>query len=147
MKKILTIFAVFSMMFIIGCTSDDTKSSNEDLGTQDNETKIEEEAQVAEYKKISPSEAKDLMDENTIVLDVRTEQEYNEGYILGALLLPLANIQDQDFGPLEDKDQRILVYCRSGNRSRQASNLLLEAGYTNVYDFGGIMDWPYDIQN
>lgn len=147
MKKILTILAVFSMIFIIGCTSNDTKTSNEDLGTQDDDAKIEEEAQVAEYKKISPSEAKDLMDENTIVLDVRTEQEYNEGYIPGALLLPLASIQDQDFGPLEDKDQRILVYCRSGNRSRQASNLLLDAGYTNVYDFGGIMDWPYDIQN
>lgn len=100
----------------------------------------------ASYTKISPEEAKDLMIEGNIILDVRTKEEYDDGHIANATLLPLDEINLGNLDLLEDKDQIILVYCRSGNRSSSASKALIEAGYTKVYDFGGIIDWPYDIE-
>lgn len=71
--------------------------------------------------------------------------EYNEGYIEGAVLLPNYEIQNQAEIVLDNKEKVILVYCRSGRRSETAAKELIEMGYTNVYDFGGIMDWPYEI--
>lgn len=97
------------------------------------------------YRKITPEEAKEMMVEGNLVLDVRTLQEYNEGHIENSLLLPVDRIQEGELELLPDKDQVILVYCRSGNRSRTASKALIEAGYSNVYDFGGINDWPYEV--
>lgn len=80
-----------------------------------------------------------------VLVDVRTEEEYAEGHIEGALLLPLDQLETLSEEQLPDKDATILVYCRSGNRSAQASALLVELGYTQIYDFGGIMDWPGEI--
>lgn len=100
----------------------------------------------AEYKKITQEEAKKMIDsENIIVLDVRTQQEYDEGHIKNAILLPVTEIDKKAEAILKNKNEKIFVYCRSGNRSQTASKLLIEMGYTEVYDFGGIIDWPYEI--
>lgn len=99
------------------------------------------------YQKISAEEAKNRMEENkeAIVVDVRTDSEYNEGHIEGAVLIPNETIKDTPPEQLPDFDAEILVYCRSGNRSQQAAEKLIKLGYTNVSDFGGIIDWPYEI--
>jgi len=100
---------------------------------------------VAEYKKITPEEAKEMIDGgDVIVLDVRTPEEYRQGHIEGALLLPNYNLKELAESELPDKDGKILVYCRSGSRSKSASKVLINMGYTEVYDFGGINDWKYD---
>lgn len=111
----------------------------------DSKVPASDEAVKAEYRKINPEEAKELMVEGNIILDVRTDAEYKEGHIQGALLLPVDVIQDGSYDGIEDKDQVILVYCRSGNRSKAAAKALVKAGYTKVYDFGGISAWPYEI--
>ena len=98
------------------------------------------------YKKITAEEAKSIIDdeETFVILDVRTEQEYSESRIDGALLIPHTSITSRAPVDLPDKDAIILVYCRSGARSAAASEALVKMGYTNVYDFGGIIDWPYE---
>lgn len=99
----------------------------------------------AKYIKISPEEAKEKMAvAGTLVVDVRTQEEFAEGHIQGALLLPVDQIEAQAATVLPDKDAVILVYCRSGNRSRTASEALIDMGYTQVLDFGGIIDWPFE---
>lgn len=96
------------------------------------------------YIKITAQEAKTLMDAGgVVVVDVREPFEYEDGHIEGALLLPVGKISTDAPALLPDKDATILVYCRSGNRSVTASNALLDMGYTDVRDFGGILDWPY----
>ena len=101
------------------------------------------------YQKITPQQAKARMAEaGVIVLDVRMQQEYDAGHIADAVLLPLPLIEagDADVARvLPDKDAEILVYCRSGRRSAIAANALINMGYTNVLDFGGINDWPYEV--
>ena len=79
-------------------------------------------------------------------MDVRELEEYDEGHIPGAILIPYTKIEAQAEDVLTDKDQLILVYCRSGNRSKTASQALADLGYTNVYEFGGIKSWPYDVE-
>lgn len=98
------------------------------------------------YKKISAEDAKNRMDEDkdVIVVDVRTLDEYKEGHIEGSILIPNETITDTPPELLPDLDAEVLIYCRSGNRSQQAAEKLMDLGYTNVYDFGGIIDWPYD---
>ncbi len=99
-----------------------------------------------EYKKINAEEAKAIIDsEDVIILDVRTQEEYDSGHIENAVLLPVTEIADKAEEILPDKDAKILIYCRSGNRSATASKDLIRMGYTNVYDFGGINSWPYRI--
>ncbi|MBE0601680.1 MAG: rhodanese-like domain-containing protein [Firmicutes bacterium] len=102
---------------------------------------------TAVYHKISAQEAKQVMDseENVIILDVREQYEFDAGHIPNATLLPVGSIRALAAEQLPDKNQKILVYCRSGNRSRSAANDLVALGYTQVYDFGGIIDWPYDV--
>ena len=86
-----------------------------------------------------------MMDDgNVIILDVRTEAEYAESHIAGAILIPDTEIHIKAPGLLTDKKQTILVYCRAGVRSERAARALIELGYTNVYDFGGITEWPYE---
>ena len=100
-----------------------------------------------EYKMISASEAKQIIDteKGYIILDVRTQEEYDEGHIKDALLIPDYEIQTRAEKELTDKNQQILVYCRSGRRSAIAAKKLIDMGYTNVKDFGGIINWPYEI--
>lgn len=103
---------------------------------------------MTEYKSVSSQEAKELMDseDSYIILDVRTEEEYAEGHIKNAVLIPDYEIAERAEKELTDKNQLILVYCRSGRRSKIASDILVSLGYTNVVEFGGIIDWQYDIE-
>lgn len=98
------------------------------------------------YRTIGPEEARDMMRQNQeyILLDVRTQEEYDEAHIAGAVLLPDYQIAENAAAQLPDKEAVILVYCRSGRRSAAAAQMLAAMGYANVYDFGGILDWPYD---
>ena len=97
---------------------------------------------------ITAEEAKELMDTETgyVILDVRSQEEYDEGHIPGAVVIPDTEIKDQAEEILTDKEQLILVYCRSGRRSKNAAAALAELGYTNVKEFGGIIDWPYEVE-
>ena len=108
-------------------------------------TKKEDEMK-GEYHKITAEEATESLDsgDDIIILDVRTQDEYEESHIPGAILIPNETIGTEMPEQLPDAGQEILVYCRSGNRSAQAAKKLVEAGYTQIYDFGGIMDWPYE---
>ncbi len=107
------------------------------------------EVKPGEVVVISAEEAKEIIDDedkNPIILDVRTMGEYVVGHIPGAVLLPNEYIESDPPEELPDKDALILIYCRSGNRSHQAAGKLMDMGYTQVYDFGGIIDWPYDTE-
>lgn len=126
MKPIKTIFLLFlSLLFLFSCTAKkDTLS----------------------YTQISQEEAMKMMEEeDCIILDVRTVEEYNEGHIPDALCIPVETIGNEKPEELPDSDQIILVYCRTGVRAAQASDKLVKLGYTGVYDFGGIVTWKGDI--
>ena len=100
----------------------------------------------AEYKKITSDEAKKMIEtQKVIVVDVRTLEEYTEGHIPNAISVPLETIENKAEAKLKNKDDLILVYCRSGRRSREAALKLIENGYTNVIDFGGIKDWNGEV--
>ncbi len=98
---------------------------------------------------INATTGKTMMDENPdiILVDVRTQSEFDEGHIEGALLLPLDSLSSNAQKVLKDKTAIIIVYCRSGNRSATAIDLLYDLGYANLYDMGGIINWPYGIVN
>ena len=101
----------------------------------------------ATYEQITPQQAKEIMDTEAdyIIIDARTEEEFAEGYIENAILIPEYEIAGRAEKELPDKDALILVYCRSGRRSKIASEELVKLGYTNVKEFGGIIDWPYEV--
>jgi rhodanese-related sulfurtransferase len=110
---------------------------------QDKENK-----QEAVYVNITAEQAKEIMDsqKDYIILDTRAQEEYDEGHIPGAILIPHDEILEKAESVLTDKDQLILVYCRSGRRSKLAAEDLVKLGYTNIKEFGGIIDWPYEIE-
>ena len=128
MKKLILIF--LSMMLLTACG-------------QDKENK-----QEAVYMNITAKQAKEMMDsqEGYIILDTRTQEEYDEGHIPGAILIPHDEILEKAECVLTDKDQVILVYCRSGRRSKLAAQDLVKLGYTNIKEFGSIIDWPYEVE-
>jgi rhodanese-related sulfurtransferase len=97
---------------------------------------------------ITAQEAKQIMDseEGYIILDTRTQEEYDEAHIPGAIVIPHDEITDRVEEELTDKDQLLLVYCRSGRRSKLAAETLVKLGYTNIKEFGGIIDWPYEVE-
>ena len=107
-----------------------------------------ERKQEAVYMNITAEEAKHIMDteEGYIILDVRAQDEYDQGHIPGAIVIPHTEIETRAEEELTDKDQQILVYCRSGRRSKLAADALRELGYTNIKEFGGILDWPYEVE-
>ena len=107
----------------------------------------QEEVTVNTYQQISAQEAKEIMDsgKNHVIIDARTEEEFATGHIKNAILIPEYEVAERAEQELPDKDALILVYCRSGRRSKIASEELVKLGYTNVYEFGGIIDWPYEI--
>ena len=100
------------------------------------------------YMNITAQEAKEIMDtqEGYVILDTRAQYEYDEGHIPGAIVIPHDEVKDKAEQVLPDKDQLILVYCRSGRRSKLAAEALVELGYTNIKEFGGIIDWPYEVE-
>ena len=97
---------------------------------------------------ITPQEAKEIMDtqEGYILLDVRTQEEFDEKHIPGAIVIPVEEVAQRAEAELPNKDQLILVYCRSGRRSKTAAQALVDLGYTNIREFGGILDWPYETE-
>ena len=103
--------------------------------------------EVDGYKQITPAAAQKLMETETdyIIVDVRRDDEYYDGHIPGAMLYTNECIEDESIPDLPDKDQMILVYCQTGRRSKDAARKLAAMGYTNVYEFGGIIDWPGPI--
>lgn len=107
----------------------------------------QEESNMISYEQISQAEAKTLMESESdyVILDVRTEEEFAEGYIAGAMLIPDDEVMEKAESMLPDKNQLILVYCRSGRRSKLAAEALATLGYTNVKEFGGIIDWSYGV--
>ena len=98
------------------------------------------------YEQITPAEAKEIMDDRDgyVILDVRTQEEFDEAHIDGAILIPDYEIAAKAESILKDKNQLILVYCRSGRRSKLAADELVKLGYTNIKEFGGIIDWPFE---
>ena len=128
MKKL--IFILLAVMMLTACGQD------------------KENDQGAVYMNITAEEAKQIMDteEGYIILDVRTQEEYDEGHIPGAIVISHEEIAEKAEKVLTDKEQLILVYCRSGRRSKIAAETLAELGYTNIKEFGGIIDWPYEVE-
>lgn len=122
MKKLIPVFML--LLLFTGCGADNEEQENS-------------------YSQISMEEAVTKMEEeeNYIILDVRTAEEYEEKHIPDAINIPNESIGTEELPELPDKEQLILVYCRSGNRSKQASQKLADLGYTNVVEFGGIIDW------
>jgi rhodanese-related sulfurtransferase len=127
-KNLMILFLVLIVTTLSACSSKNNSSASE-------------------FSKITVKEAKEMMDMDSAItiLDVRTEEEYNTGHIEGAILFPDTDILEKAEKTLTDKSSTILVYCRSGRRSALAAADLVELGYSNVYDFGGIIDWKYDI--
>ena len=146
MKVLLAILSALMCMLLAGCG--DAKSIGI-IGGADGPTSIlitEGENSIM-YKQITPQDAKQIMDttEGYVVLDVREQEEFDAGHIPGAVLIPYTEITQKAESVLADKEQTILVYCRSGRRSKIAALALSELGYTDVQEFGGIMDWPYEV--
>lgn len=128
MKKLILLF--LAMMLLTACGQD------------------KENGREAVYVNITAEQAKVIMDsrEDYIILDVRTQDEFDESRIPGAVLIPHDEILEKAEGVLTDKNQLILVYCRSGRRSKLAAEDLVKLGYTNIKEFGGIIDWPYETE-
>lgn len=105
-----------------------------------------ENKKTSTYEQITAKQAKTIMDTESdyVIIDARTQEEFSEGHIENAILIPEYEIKDRAEKELPDKEQLILVYCRSGRRSKIASEELVKLGYTNVKEFGGIIDWPYE---
>lgn len=127
MKNIIVILLIFILLFIsfkFFTTKEESSSS---------------------YKKITPNEAKKIMEEeDVIIIDVRTKEEYDNSHIKNAVLIPNETIGSDKLEKVSNLNQKIIVYCRSGARSKKAAMKLLKIGYKNVYDMGGIMNWPYE---
>lgn len=120
---------------------------NEKTAVQESSKSVSSENKAV-YHKISAEEAKKMMEEeHVMIVDVRTAEEYAEKHIPGAILVPNETIGQESPKELPDKKATLLIYCRSGNRSRQAAEKLLDLGYENVYDFGGIKDWTYETES
>ena len=146
MKRRVRLAAIllFCMIFAAcGQAKDDSQTTGDK-----NQSNAEGSTQEVTYEKISLEEAKQLMkdEEGYIILDVRTKEEFAEGHIPGAICVPNETISDEMPEELPEQEQLILVYCRSGNRSKQASKKLAELGYTNIKEFGGIIDWDGEIE-
>ena len=129
MKRIISVSlaALLCLVSFAGCTQEEKDMENT-------------------YQQISAQEAKTIMDteKDYIIIDARTEEEFAAGHIANAILIPEYEIAERAEAELPDKDALILVYCRSGRRSKIASEELVKLGYTNVKEFGGIIDWPYE---
>lgn len=140
--KKIALMAIVGLISVLGISCGRTMNSKQ-VSVDSKEVKNEKKA---EYKKITSDEAKNIMStQKAIVVDVRSLEEYNEGHIPNAISVPLETIENEAEIKLKNKDDLILVYCRSGRRSREAALRLIEKGYTNVIDFGGIQDWNGEV--
>ncbi len=133
-KKYVAITIILALLLLGGCSSNKEQIADGD-------------GMVNSYHQISQDEAKSMMesDDSLVIVDVRRQDEYDEGHIPGAICIPNESIEDERPAELPDLNQVILVYCRSGRRSKEASQKLFDMGYTNVYEFGGIIDWTGEV--
>lgn len=146
-KKILVIILI---LFTIGTSACNAESKNESkIENKKTESSQKELPKTLSYKNIKPEEAKKRLEseKGIILLDVRTQQEYDEKHISNSVLIPVDAIEKEAPSILTDKNAVIFVYCRSGNRSVTASEGLVKMGYTNVYNLGGIISWPYETES
>ena len=129
MKKLLCIIFILFCLLFTSCADKNDKGEK------------------VMYEQITAENAKKIIDsgEDCVILDVREQDEYNQGHIPNAILIPYTEIENKAGKMLPDKDKLILVYCRSGRRSKIAAESLVNIGYTNVKEFGGIIDWPYEV--
>ena len=148
MKKILCIISAILCIFLTAC---EDATSIGIIGGADGPTAIlvSEKGEKTMYQQITAEEAKRIMDsgEEHIILDTREQDEFDEGHIPGAILIPYTEIENKAEKMLPDKDKLILVYCRSGRRSKIAAESLAKLGYTNIKEFGGIIDWTWALEN
>lgn len=147
MKKKSYKLAIFLLVCMMIAACGQTKADHHTIDDT-NRSETEGSQQKMSYEQISAEKAMQLManEEGYIILDVRTKEEYAQGHIPGAICVPNETIGEDMPEELPEKEQLILVYCRSGNRSKQASGKLAELGYTNIKEFGGIIDWNGDIE-
>ena len=137
MRQILLFAALAASLALLlsGCTLSKAKADT-----------VEDMSDKAAYHKLSAEEAYEMMaSQEIVVVDVRTREEYAGGHIENAVLVPNESIGSEMPEALPDKEATLLVYCRSGRRSKDAAQKLLELGYQSVYDFGGVIDWPYEL--
>ncbi len=141
LKKTAALLVLVLFLFGLGGCGDGEARENT---TENSVSEVTD--SVNGYEQITAEKAKEIMDSQTdyVLLDVRTEEEFAEGHIEGAALIPDYEISQRAEEELRDKQQLILVYCRSGRRSKIAAEALVGLGYTNVKEFGGIIDWPYE---
>ena len=146
MKKILCIISVILCIILTACGND---SSIGIIGGADGPTSIivADKGEQTMYEQITPEEAKKIMDsgEEHIILDTREQEEFDDVHIPNAILIPYTEIENKAEEMLPDKDKLILAYCRSGRRSKIAAESLAKLGYANVKEFGGIIDWKYEV--
>lgn len=142
LKKTMSSLLLLLLVSVLNaCTTGPEQNKNTAIIPEQNKT--------AKVLTITPEDAKERLEneENIILLDVRTLEEYEENHIPNSVLIPLDVLEKEASEKLSDKGATIFIYCRSGNRSATASKILLELGYTNLYDLGGIIDWPYDTES
>lgn len=142
MKKVLIILCC---IMLSGCVNNNDTSVSEKTSEQAVVTNVEGKDM---YEQISAEQAYEIMnsEKDFTILDVREQDEYDSGHIPGAILIPYTEINEHAEEMLPEKDKLILVYCRSGRRSKIASESLVQLGYTNVKEFGGIIDWKYEVE-
>ena len=150
MKRLLSIF-LFALVFTLcGCGGSPSQENSTDMSSADEQVTSADQGssneQLVASVRISAEEARQMMQETSsyILLDVRSESEFREQRIEGAVLIPNDELSARADAELPDKNTPIIVYCRSGARSAQAAESLVQMGYTNVFDMGGIINWPYE---
>ena len=145
-KKHIIIPILLMLLILAGCGSKDKQEKVAEQTTEQT-TNTAESNNTESYHQISQQEAKAMMeaDDGHVIVDVRTQDEFDEGHIPGAICIPNESIGDKQPAELPDLDQIILVYCRSGRRSKEASQKLADIGYTRVYEFGGIIDLTGEV--
>lgn len=140
--------SIVSLAGLTGCFGAAAGSNGNGNGNGNGSNATNDSSNSSSYQQVDAETAKELMDteDDYVILDVRTQAEYDESHIPGAILIPHDTVATAAEDALPDKGQLILVYCRSGNRSKQASQTLVDLGYTNVVEFGGINSWPYEVE-
>lgn len=141
-RKYFTVLALSLLLFLPACSA----LKEGDAGSLKEESAAE--AAETTYRRITADEAKKMMDAGGVtIVDVRTLEEYQEAHVTGAVNVPVENIAEEAWEALPDKEAALIVYCRSGVRSKQASDKLTGLGYQNVNDMGGIIDWTYETES
>lgn len=140
--------SIVSLAGLTGCLGAAAGSNGNGNGNGNGSNATNDSSNSSSYQQDDAETAKEIMDtkDDYVILDARTQAEYDEGHIPGAILIPHDTVATAAEDALPDKGQLILVYCRSGNRSKQASQALVDLGYTNVVEFGGINSWPYEVE-